>query len=109
MYESLTDEKSKGYKTDQYYVPAGSLGFSVCVFSIVAIVCIIILLIRRKLVGGELGGSQNGRMFSAALLTSLWLLYIFMSILQAYNVGGLGEVQIGVDQTIKNPNAKCNK
>lgn len=104
MYEALTDKDSKGYDTDKYFVPAGSLGFSVCVFSVVAIICIIILLIRRKKVGGELGGSQQGRVFSATILVFLWLLYIFMSILQAYNVGGLGDVQIGVDNTIKNPN-----
>lgn len=109
MYESLTDD-SKGYKSENgYFVPAGSLGFSVCVFSVVAIICIIILLIRRKKVGGELGGSQMGRMVSAALLTSLWFLYIFMSILQAYDVGGLGAVQIGVDNSVKNPNPECNK
>lgn len=40
-----------------YYVPAGSLGFSVIVFIACAIVCIITLLARRYIVGGELGGS----------------------------------------------------
>lgn len=71
-----------------YYVPAGSLGFSVVVFCICAICCIITLLIRRWKVGGELGGSKNGRLGSLIFLCSLWCIYILMSILQAYKIGG---------------------
>ena len=78
-----------------YYVPAGSLGFSVVVFIIVAITCVIILLLRRKIVGGELGGSQTGRIVSCAFLCFLWLIYVIMSTLQAYDLGGLGDVKIG--------------
>lgn len=78
-----------------YFVPAGSLGFSVMVFCVVAITCIIILLIRRFKVGGELGGSQVGRTFSCTILCSLWLLYVVLSILQAYDLAGLGGVKIG--------------
>ena len=71
-----------------YFVPAGSLGFSVVVFIICAVLCIICLLVRRRTVGGELGGSRNGRLMSLIFLVSLWLLYIIMSVLQAYSVGG---------------------
>jgi len=71
-----------------FYVPAGSLGFSVVVFIICASVCIVYLLIRRKVVGGELGGGRNGRICSLIFLSSLWFLYIIMSILQAYEIGG---------------------
>jgi len=46
---------------DDYYVPAGSLGFSVVVFVICALLCIITLLVRRCACGGELGGSAAGR------------------------------------------------
>ena len=69
-------------------MPAGSLGFSVVVFIICAVMCIITLLIRRWKVGGELGGTKNGRTMSLIFLASLWLLYIIMSVLQAYEVGG---------------------
>jgi len=41
-----------------YFVPSGSLGFSVVIFLITAIICLITLMIRRKYVGGELGGSD---------------------------------------------------
>ena len=73
---------------DDYFVPAGSLGFSVVVFIICAVVCVCILLFRRWKVKGELGGDRNGRIISCVVLVSLWLIYILMSILQAYEVGG---------------------
>ena len=73
---------------DDYYVPAGSLGFSVVFFIICAILCVITLLFRRWKVKGELGGDRNGRIISCVFLVFLWLLYVMMSILQAYNVGG---------------------
>jgi solute carrier family 8 (sodium/calcium exchanger) len=57
LWEGSHTAEEKGYDTNSYYVPAGSLGFSVIVFLFCAIVCIIILLYRRKVVGGELGGS----------------------------------------------------
>jgi hypothetical protein len=41
-----------------YYVPAGSLGFSVMVFICVACTCLVFLVARRYVVKGELGGSQ---------------------------------------------------
>lgn len=78
-----------------YYVPAGSLGFSVMVFICVACICVIILLLRRQIVKGELGGSPFGRKLSCCALCSLWLIYIIMSILQAYDLAGLGNVSIG--------------
>jgi len=83
VYEWATNPDGAGY-----YVPAGSLGFSVVVFIICAVLCIISLLVRRWKVGGELGGSKNGRLVSAIFLVSLWLVYIIMSVLQAYEVGG---------------------
>lgn len=69
------------WSNSNYYVPAGSLGFSVAVFCICACICIVTLLIRRVKVGGELGGSDTGRAGSALFLTSLWMFYITMSIL----------------------------
>lgn len=89
-----------------YFVPAGSLGFSVAVFVICAVICILTLIIRRKVVGGELGGSDTGRAGSAALLVSLWLFYIIMSILQAYGI--LGEISMGIQTGVYNPNCECN-
>lgn len=108
MWEAGTDAASKGYETDRYYVPSGSLGFSVIVFCFCAVICIIFLIIRRKTVGGELGGSSSGRLGSAAFLTSLWLFYIIMSIMQAQNIGGIGNNTYGITPKA-HPNAQCNK
>ena len=109
MYESGTTKDVKGYDTDKYFVPAGSLGFSVALFVICACLCVATLIFRRFKVGGELGGSQFGRSLSAAFLVFLWFFYIVMSILQAYGVADLNKVTMGIDINLQNPNTKCVK
>lgn len=69
-----------------YEVKAGALAFSVIVFLCVAIVCFIVLLARRALVSGELGGSPTGKYASGFFLFFLWFVYILMSTLQAYDI-----------------------
>lgn len=71
------------YEKD-YTVPAGDLVFSVFVFLIVAVLCFIVLILRRCLIGGELGGPKTSRYASAVVCIMLWVLYIFFSTLQAY-------------------------
>jgi len=56
MWENNTDEATKGYAATNYFVPAKTLGFSVLIFVICAIIGIILLMVRRVVVGGELGG-----------------------------------------------------
>lgn len=73
------------YQAD-YTVPAGSLVFSVFVFLVVAILCFIVLIIRRVVVGGELGGPKLSKYISACICIFLWIVYIFMSTLQAYGL-----------------------
>ena len=80
MWESSTEASVKGYTTDSYFVPAKTLGFSVVIFVICAITAISTLVIRRRVVGGELGGSKKGRTISAIVFVSLWFIYIIMSI-----------------------------
>ena len=58
------------------------------VFIFCAVLCVICLLVRRKVVKGELGGESGGRIGSLIFLVSLWFFYIIMSILQAYEIGG---------------------
>ena len=94
-------------------MPAGSLGFSVVVFIVVAVTCVVILLIRRSIVGGELGGSKPGRIVSCSFLCFLWFIYVIMSTLQAYDLGGLGDVKIGgntkMSTTVKYWLIQCDK
>jgi len=65
-----------------YFVPAGALGFSVVVFIVCALLCFITLLLRRKVLGGELGGTPTGRAASCAFLCMLWTIYVVFSIMQ---------------------------
>ena len=90
-----------------YYVKSGPLGFSVVVFLICATLCIITLMIRRVVVGGELGGSFNGRACSSAFLVGLWCLYITMCILQAYKIGGLDKLTFGITIDPTKVRAEC--
>lgn len=80
----------------KYETPPGSLGFSVIVFMIVSVVCFIVLIVRRIVVGGELGGPPFSRYLSCSFLFVLWLIYIVLSTMQAY---GIIKVQIGFDGT----------
>ena len=59
-----------------YYVKSDSLGFSVVVFLVCAIICIVFLMIRRYVVTGELGGETFGRVGSMVFLIGLWGVYI---------------------------------
>jgi hypothetical protein len=62
-------------------------------------------LIRRCVVGGELGGSPTGRLVTAIFMFFLWFVYIILCTMQAYNIGGLGDITFGVDINVAN---KCN-
>ena len=109
-----TDEET-GEVIPGYYVPAGALGFSVVVFIACAVLCVVVLLARRAIVGGELGGGQLGRSVSAGFLCSLWFIYVIMSALQAYEKAGLQNVSIGAIDPEDYPEgakywiAKCTK
>ncbi|XP_077178734.1 sodium/calcium exchanger 3 isoform X2 [Paroedura picta] len=72
-------------KGQEFQVPAGSLAFSVTLFTIFAFVCISVLLYRRRPhLGGELGGPKGCRLATTLLFVSLWLLYILFATLEAY-------------------------
>lgn len=59
-----------------FVMKAQGLDFSVALFCTNAVVCILVLFIRRKLFGGELGGPKVPKIASAVLLIMLWCGYI---------------------------------
>ena len=67
-----------------YIVPAGDLGVSVATYTGLALACVAVLMTRRRIAGGELGGPNRLRYMSAALLVSFWLIYIIVSSINAY-------------------------
>ncbi|XP_030627641.1 sodium/calcium exchanger 3 isoform X4 [Chanos chanos] len=72
-------------KGKAFYVPAGSLAFSVTLFTIFAFLAVSVLLYRRRAhIGGELGGPRGHRLLTTAFFFSLWFLYILFSSLEAY-------------------------
>lgn len=74
-------------KGSTFKVPSGSLGFSVTLYTITAIIAIVLLMVRRSLSlfgSAELGGPSTPKIVSAAILVSLWFTYVLLSSLQAY-------------------------
>merc|ERR1712203_486725 len=70
-----------------FVVDPGSLGFSVTIFCIEAVLAIGILMVRRNpAIGGELGGPKTAKTISAGLFVFFWCFYVFMSALEAYGV-----------------------
>ncbi|KAM7533556.1 hypothetical protein Aperf_G00000126916 [Anoplocephala perfoliata] len=70
-----------------FYVPAGSLGFSVTIFCVFALFAIALLILRRKpgMGGGELGGPKGGiKWASSIFFLTLWLIYIILTSLENY-------------------------
>ncbi|KAM9355811.1 sodium/calcium exchanger 3 isoform 4-T4 [Pholidichthys leucotaenia] len=72
-------------KGKTFVVEAGSLAFSVTLFTIFAFLAISVLLYRRRAhIGGELGGPRGHRLATSGFFFSLWFLYILFSSLEAY-------------------------
>jgi len=66
-----------------YKTPPGDLAYSVAVFLVCSVFCFITLLVRRKVIGGELGGPRTSAYASSAFLIFLWVIYITLSIVKA--------------------------
>ncbi|KAK3766043.1 hypothetical protein RRG08_002281 [Elysia crispata] len=74
-------------KGTDFKVKSEDLVQSVVIFSICGTACFIFLVIRRKFLGGELGGQKNiTKYLSSAFLVTLWLIYIILSSLKAYDI-----------------------
>mmetsp|Transcript_11533 Transcript_11533/g.26779 ORF Transcript_11533/g.26779 Transcript_11533/m.26779 type:complete len:1074 (-) Transcript_11533:87-3308(-) len=82
LYRGVTYQDRWGdvYPDGGFIVPAGNLVFSVGVFTGAAVLCITLLMWRRKALGAELGGSRFQQRRDTLLLLVLWVLYIAASI-----------------------------
>lgn len=72
-------------KGGQFDVPAGSLGFSVIVYTVCAIIALLLLVARHYMTmfgKAELGGPQIPKMLCGIFLISLWVLYVILSSLK---------------------------
>nr|VZH94961.1 unnamed protein product [Spirometra erinaceieuropaei] len=69
----------------KFVVLKGSLGFSVTIFCIFAVFSIVVLVLRRrKPVGGELGGPPAIKWASAIFFLLLWIVYVLLTSLENY-------------------------
>ena len=73
-------------ENEEYKVPAKGLDLSVVLYLSCSLVGVGILIFRRCVVKGELGGGKGGRCASAVIFTCLWLIYIVFSCLGQYDV-----------------------
>lgn len=73
-------------KGKPFLVKPGSLAFSVTLFTALCVVCVSVLMYRRRLsvAGGELGGPRTCKRFTSLFFFSLWLIYILLASLEAY-------------------------
>lgn len=74
-------------KGETFKYPAGSLSFSVVIYTICALVCIFLIMARRYLSffgKSELGGPFGPKIACGCLLFFLWIFYVILSSLQAY-------------------------
>ena len=85
-----------------FVVEAGDLGLSVLVFTGCALVCLGVLLARRKLYGGELGGPAGPKMATAAVFCLLWLVYVLIS---SFQTDGVIDVSLGPSSTYTPPSS----
>lgn len=68
------------YPDGGFAVPAGDLGYSVTVFTACALVVLVVMAMRRKLLAAELGGPPLAKYATAILFVILWIVYLFLSI-----------------------------
>jgi len=70
--------------TGAFVVRSGDLALSVTVFTICAVLTLLLILVRRMFGGQELGGNKMGAYASAGFLIFLWLVYVVVSCLATY-------------------------
>lgn len=80
-------EWAKDWQDGAFVVEAGTLAFSVFIFIVCAVITMIVLYLRRRIVGGELGGPTVTKYATSAFLIFLWLIYIGLSSWSALTEG----------------------
>ena len=61
-----------------FSAPSGDMSLAVSLFLITSVICFCLLGIRRKCVGGELGGPAKTKYLSAAYLCFLWVVFVII-------------------------------
>jgi solute carrier family 8 (sodium/calcium exchanger) len=75
------------FQGKNFEVPAGSLSFSVVIFTILSLVTMALLITRRSFSifgNAELGGPKGPKIITGIFLICLWFLYVLIASLQSY-------------------------
>jgi len=75
---------------EEFRVGTFNLEFSVVLFVMVALFAILTLILRRVLVGGELGGNTVVKYVTGSICLMLWATYIVVASLKAYEIIKIG-------------------
>jgi len=75
---------------EEFKVGTFNLEFSVVLFVMVALFAILTLILRRVLVGGELGGNAIVKYLTGSVCLCLWATYIVVASLKAYEIIDIG-------------------
>ena len=87
LFSDLVLFKYIFFQGKTFEVPAGSLAFSVVVYTICSIVTLALLVVRRNVSifgKAELGGPHVPKLISGLFMIFLWFLYVLISSLQSY-------------------------
>ncbi|XP_054721079.1 sodium/calcium exchanger 3-like [Uloborus diversus] len=75
-------------KGKSFIVPAGTLGFSVGIYTALSLACIALLVARRYLTvlgKAELGGPPTVALICTTCMVTMWFLYVLLSAFEAYD------------------------
>ncbi|XP_050432322.1 sodium/calcium exchanger 1 [Adelges cooleyi] len=70
-----------------FNVPSNQIGTNVVLYSIMAILAVSVLMVRRNMEffgKAELGGPQKGRYLTVGIFVVLWLIYLFLTCFQTF-------------------------
>lgn len=69
-----------------YSTPSGEMALAVILFLITSVICFALLIVRRKFVGGELGGPPMSKYASAGFLCLLWVIFVIILSMKVYGL-----------------------
>ena len=68
----------------EFSAPSGDMSLAVSLFLLTSLACFVLLGIRRKVLGGELGGMRRTKWLSAGYLVVLWVMFVIVLSLKVY-------------------------
>ncbi|XP_065321359.1 sodium/calcium exchanger 3-like [Gordionus sp. m RMFG-2023] len=67
-----------------FMVDPGSLAFSVTIYCVLAVVAIAVLMVKRSITKGELGGPMMCKVITGCIFFTFWLIYLVLASLESY-------------------------